>query len=106
MVRSKREPPPSDGQHCAARQCDRPARVGGYCNAHYNRLTRTGSTMEDRPINARKRRCWKYPPNGECSAIECERPLYSRFLCEPHYRRLIRRNRRLINRRAEEGEAQ
>ena len=66
---------------CSVEGCGRVAHCKGWCNAHYKRVRRTGSTggtsvQERRP--------------GACCVAGCEKASRVWGLCEKHYRRLKR----------------
>lgn len=64
---------------CAVEQCDRSSRARGWCQMHYARWQKWGSTAErERP---------KPTPKGPCTVDGCEKPQLSRGWCRTHYTR-------------------
>jgi hypothetical protein len=67
---------------CAARECDRPARVRGLCFAHYQR-PHDGSAIRHQARNVGK----------VCDEADCSNPAKKRGKCLLHYNRLRRTER-------------
>lgn len=65
---------------CLVEKCDRAKHSKGLCHVHYNRLRRTGSLNESKPIVAKRR-------YENCQIETCERKHYGKGLCQLHYKR-------------------
>ena len=64
---------------CKGPECDRLARVKGYCDSHYQQFQRTGTV---KPLKKRgPRHC------------HCGEPVYGRGMCTSHYNRWLRYER-------------
>lgn len=61
---------------CNAKDCDREVNAKGYCDKHYRRIRKTGTTEKSSFIQK------------ECYSPECKRGAKSKGLCDMHYRRL------------------
>lgn len=61
---------------CNSQDCDRYVQAKGYCDKHYRRLKKTGTT--EKPKFVQK----------ICYSPECKRDAKSKGLCDMHYRRL------------------
>lgn len=81
----------NEASTCVVSICSRP-RQGRlkYCEAHIQRLKRTGSLMEDMPIQIRNRALKSYPKGQKCAVPGCGRPVSQHGWCAAHARRLAR----------------
>lgn len=70
---------------CSVDNCDRVAVTRGWCQGHYLRWRRTGSTNDQRRLGERR--------NTVCEVEICDRPAMTRGLCGSHYGRLKRTGR-------------
>ena len=70
---------------CSVDDCDRVAVTRGWCQGHYLRWRRTGSTDDQRRLGERR--------NTLCEVEICDRPATTRGLCSTHYGRLKRTGR-------------
>jgi hypothetical protein len=61
---------------CNAKDCDREVNAKGYCDKHYRRLKKTGTTEKPKFIQKK------------CYSIECKKDAKAKGLCDMHYRRL------------------
>lgn len=78
---------------CAVDGCPRAARCRGWCNTHYERWRRTGSTAD--------------PERHEhCTIAGCGRPYYGSGWCSLHYKRWYKHGDPLATPRAGETSAQ
>lgn len=69
---------------CRVAECDRPAKVRGWCHAHYMRWYTTGEDPRG-PVGPAPRKT--LPP---CAVEGCTRLARSELYCDPHYRRVLR----------------
>lgn len=58
---------------CSAEGCSKPYYAKGYCNMHYMRLLRNGTTEPRRNLPK------------PCSVEGCEKPYYAKGFCRSHY---------------------
>jgi hypothetical protein len=61
---------------CKAKDCNRQVNAKGYCDKHYRRVKKSGTTEKTDFIQK------------ECNSTECKRSAKSKGLCDMHYRRL------------------
>lgn len=66
---------------CSVKNCERPLKAVGYCNAHYLRA-KAGKSL-DMPLRP-------YAPGRVCSVKQCDKPALAKRLCTGHYQRLAK----------------
>lgn len=62
---------------CKEPDCDRPARTRGWCEMHYRRWLRTGTTDAPKRLE-------------QCGVETCGRDATARDLCRAHYQRVLK----------------
>lgn len=75
---STQEVPDMPDRTCSVDGCERPMAKRGWCNKHYLRWIRHGSTDD---------RWTQISPDGHCVVDRCEQPAYCRGWCTVHYQR-------------------
>ena len=63
---------------CNAKDCNRKINAKGYCDKHYRRVKKTGTTEKANFIQK------------ECYSAECKKNAKSKGLCDMHYRRFAK----------------
>lgn len=68
---------------CSVKDCDRPARKRGWCEAHYHRWKQTGDVGAAVPLAPRNSRA----PGSRCVVEDCDRSATDLGWCRAHYER-------------------